>query len=100
MKSLAEVIQKINEKDTGKYLKFEWQLYGYNLAKNLDDLDRVSLYMRLAKSTKRHILQNAIDFVKESKAKSKPGLFLWKLSLLKKEDKEKTSELDDDHNNK
>ena len=79
MQTLGDILRKIEEKDAGKYLKHEWQLYGYRLAKWLDDLDRISMYMKLAKTTDRALLQDAWDFVKESKPRSKPRLFLWKL---------------------
>ena len=93
MKSLAEILANISEKDTGKYLKHEWQLFGYKLAVWLGDTKRMSYYMKLAKNENRVVIQNAWDFVKESKANSKAGLFLWKLKQLKEEkalkDKEK-----------
>lgn len=89
MKSLAEILATINEKDTGKYLKHEWQLYAYKLALWLEDMKRISFYMKLAKNENRNLLQKAWDFVKESKPKSKAGLFLWKLKELKKEIAEK-----------
>lgn len=89
MKSLAEILANISEKDSGKYLKHEWQLYGYKLAVWLGDIKRISFYMKLAKNENRNILQKAWDFVKESKPKSRAGLFLWKLKELKKEAKEK-----------
>ena len=85
MQSIGDILKEITAKDSGKYLKFEWQLYAYNLAKWMDDLDRVSMYMKLAKNEDRQIVQQAWDFVKDSNARSKPRLFLWKLSLLKKE---------------
>lgn len=84
MQSLSQILARIEEKDSGKYLKYEWQFYGYRLAKGLDDMDRISMYMKLAKIEKRTVLQEAWDFVKESNAKSKPRLFLWKMSRLKK----------------
>lgn len=92
MESLKDILSKIQEKDVGKYVKHEWQLYAYRLARNLDDLDRVSLYMRLAKNGKRELLQNAWDFVKESNPRSKSRLFLWKLTRLKAEKVEKDKE--------
>lgn len=85
MKSLARVLAEIEEKDAGKYVKYEWQLYGYRLAKWLGDMDRISMYMKLAKNEERKVLQEAWDFVKESNARSKPRLFLWKLSMLRKD---------------
>lgn len=99
MKSLGEILRNIESKDAGKYLKHEWQLYGYRLAKWLDDMDRISLYMRLAKNEDRILLDQAWDFVKDAyNPRSKPKLFLWKFGLLKKE--KKSSDCKDDPTNK
>lgn len=85
MKSLAQILAEIEEKDAGKYVKYEWQLYGYQLAKWLGDMERVSMYMKLAKTEDRKLLQTAWDFVKESNARSRSKLFMWKLGVLRKE---------------
>jgi len=91
MKSIGEALINLKEKDGGKYLKHEWQLYGYRLALWLGDEERVSLYMRLAKKEKRETLQAAWDFVKDSKARSKAGLFLWKIGQIKGEEKSRST---------
>jgi len=85
MESIAEALNRINKDDSGKYMKNEWQLYAYKLANGLDDTKRMSMYMKLAKNTKRELLEKAWNFVKESKPRSKSRLFLWKLSQLRKE---------------
>lgn len=85
MESVADVLARLSSDDGGKYLKHEWQLFAYRLAKWLGDEKRMSMYMKLAKNEKRDLLQSAWDFVKESNAKSRPRLFLWKLTSLKKE---------------
>ncbi|PIR42422.1 hypothetical protein CO058_02470 [candidate division WWE3 bacterium CG_4_9_14_0_2_um_filter_35_11] len=84
MESIAQVLANLKSNDSGKYLSQEWQLYGYRLAMWLGDTERVSMYMKLAKNEDRDLLQKAWDFVKDSKARSKPRLFLWKLTQLKK----------------
>ena len=84
MQNIGKILAQIEEKDAGKYISHEWQLYGYRLAKWMDDLDRVSMYMKLAKKEDRNLIQTAWDFVKDSNARSKPRLFLWKLSRLRK----------------
>lgn len=85
MESFKDVLAKIQDRDVGKYIKHEWQLYAYNLARWLGDMDRISFYMKIAKTEDRNLVQKAWDFVKESNPKSKPRLFLWKLSKLKNE---------------
>lgn len=72
-------------KDEDKYISREFQKYAYDLAKELNDLSHKSLYMRLAKNTPRALLENARNFVKDAyKVQSRPRLFMWKLSELKK----------------
>ncbi len=68
-----------------KYITKEFQHYGYQLAESLDDLEHKSLYIKLAKEEERELLQKAWDFVKDSRAKSKAKLFMWKLKKLREE---------------
>jgi hypothetical protein len=76
--------------DKGGYITQEFQDFGYRLAMALDDKKRVSLYMRLAKNEKRVLLEKALSFVSDAnEVKSKARLFMWKLDLLRKEEKEK-----------
>jgi hypothetical protein len=86
--SLADILKKFDPlKD--KYISREFQKYGYDLAMELGDPDHVSLYIKLAKTIPRAILEKARYFVKDSNAKSKPRLFMWKLKELRKASKEK-----------
>lgn len=67
-----------------KYITQEYQLYGLKLAEELDDWQHKSLYIKLAKKTKRPILEEALYFVKGTqKVKNKARLFMWKLKQLK-----------------
>jgi hypothetical protein len=84
MKSLAQILLNITDKDSGKYLKHEWQLFGYRLCMWLGDPARISYYMKIAKNEDRVLLERAWDFVKESSnAKSRAALFMWKLKELR-----------------
>lgn len=81
--SLAEILKNFNPlKD--KYISREFQKYGYDLAMELGDPDHTSLYIKLAKTVPRPILEKARYFVKDSNARSKPRLFMWKLRELRK----------------
>jgi len=74
----------------GKYIKNEFQAYGLDLAKELDDWKNKSLYLRLAKTVPREILEKARYFVKDQNPgsiKTPYKLFMWKLKELKKEKK-------------
>lgn len=84
MQPLANLLKRFDT-DKDKYISQEFQKYGYDLAKELGDLKNKSLYIRLAKTQPRVILENARNFVKDAyNVKSKPKLFLWKVGQLKK----------------
>jgi hypothetical protein len=69
-----------------KYISHEFQKYGFELAKELNDLKHKALYIKLSKTTPRVLLENARNFVKDaSNVESKGRLYMWKLGELKKE---------------
>lgn len=68
-----------------RYISREFQKYGYILAEELGDLEHKSLYIKLAKETPRHLLEEARRYVSDSNARSKPRLFMWKLAQLRRE---------------
>ncbi|HUV72326.1 MAG TPA: hypothetical protein VMW25_04900 [Clostridia bacterium] len=87
-KSIGDILKKFDPlKD--KYVSREFQKYGYDLAMELGDLKRKSLYIKLAKEVPRAILEKARYFVKDANARSKPRLFMWKLKQLREEAKQK-----------
>ncbi len=82
--SIGEVLTRF-KKDEDKYISREFQKYGYDLAEELGDLKNTSLYIKLAKEESRGFLETARNFVKDAyQVKSRPKLFMWKLSELKK----------------
>jgi len=69
-----------------KYVKMEYQAYGLELAKELDDWKNRSLYIRLSKNMDRKILEQARYFVKDQNPntiKTPYKLFMWKLRQLR-----------------
>ena len=83
--SIADILQKF-DKNEDKYISREFQKYGYDLAKELDDLTHKALYIKLAKENPRGLLENARNYVKDAyKVDNKARLFMWRLALLKKE---------------
>jgi len=71
--------------DRDKFISREWQKFGYDMAVALSDLKNKSLYIKLAKTTPRAILMEALAFVKDAtNVRSKGKLFMWKLGELKK----------------
>ncbi len=69
-----------------KYVKNEFQAYGLELAKELGDWKNKSLYLRLAKTIDRQLLEKARYFVKDQNPgaiKTPYKLFMWKLKELR-----------------
>lgn len=69
-----------------KYVKNEFQAYGLQLATELDDWKNKSLYIRLAKTEDRKLLEKALYFVKDHpprQIKTPYRLFMWKLKQLR-----------------
>lgn len=84
MKSLNSILAEQKNPDRPKNLHTEFQLFGVYLAESLEDTKHYSLYIKLAKNYPRVMLEDALSFVKgSSNARSKGGLFMWKLKQLK-----------------
>lgn len=68
----------------------EFQAYGNRLAEELGDKKHRSLYIKLAKTEDRSILDEARASVLDSRdAKTRGRLFMWKIGQIKKERLEK-----------
>jgi hypothetical protein len=86
MQSIKSVLDKFNP-TTDKYVSREFQTYGIHLSEELDDYKHKALYIKLAKTTPRALLERALSFACDSTAKNKGALFMWKLKQLKDEAK-------------
>lgn len=86
MQSIKSVLDKFNP-TTDKYISREFQTFGIHLAETLDDYKHKSLYIKLAKTTPRALLEKALSFSIDSSADNKGALFMWKLKQLKQEAK-------------
>lgn len=69
-------------KDKG-YITQEFQDFGYRLGLALNDLSHKSLYIKLAKTVDRGVLEQALSFVTDAQAQSKAKLFMWKVQQLR-----------------
>lgn len=85
--SLFDLIKDRAVKDSGGYITQEFQDYGYRLAVDLDDLKHKSLYIKMAKTIDRKLLEAARTFVIDANATSKGKLFMWKVKQLKAQHK-------------
>lgn len=82
MQKVGDVLKKFNPLED-KYISREFQAYGIYLAEELRDYKHRALYIRLAKTIPRPILEKALSFVKDSSARSRGRLFMWKLKKLR-----------------
>lgn len=89
MQKVSQILEKFDPvKD--KYVSREFQSFGIHLAEELDDYKHRSLYIKLAKTVHRSILERALSFCVDSNAKNKGALFMWKLKQIKEEGGVKT----------
>lgn len=84
MQSIKQVLEKFSPTED-KYVSREFQSFGVHLAEELDDYKHKGLYIKLAKTVHRSILEKALSFVSDSRAKNRGALFMWKLKQLKEE---------------
>ena len=82
MQTIGDILKKFNPLED-KYISREFQSYGISLAEQLGDYKHKSLYIRLAKTVPRAVLEKTLTFVMDANAKSKPRLFMWKMKKLK-----------------
>lgn len=78
MQSVGDILKKFKPTED-KYISREFQTFAIYLTEKLQDSGRKSLYMKLAKTIPRPVLEQALRFVIDSHAKSKGALFMWKL---------------------
>ena len=79
--SIKDILKKFNPLED-KYVSREFQTFAIHLSKKLGDERRKSLYMKLAKTIPRAILEEALRFVIDANARNKAALFMWKLKEL------------------
>jgi len=79
--TVGEILIRFNPLED-KYISREFQAYGYHLAETLNDIKHKSLYIKLAKTIPRPLLEKALTFCADAKVKSKGRLFMWKLKEL------------------
>ena len=82
MQTIGDILLKFNPIED-KYISREFQSYGIYLAETLGDYKHRALYIRLAKTVPRAILEKALSFVKDAHARNKARLFMWKMKKLK-----------------
>lgn len=95
MRKISELLGR-QSNSRARNLSTEFQVYGSYIAETLGDLKHCSLYIKLAKTYERNLLEEALNFTKGyTAAKSKGKVFMWRLTQLKKLQAEKNSPLRD-----
>lgn len=82
MKQISQILINFDATEN-RHISREFQSFGLHLAERLDDYKHKSLYIKLAKTTDRALLERALSFCIDSSAKNKGALFMWKLKELK-----------------
>ncbi len=82
VQSIGQILLKFNPVED-KYISREFQSYGIYLSEELGDYKHKALYIRLAKTVPRAILEKTLSFVKDAHANSRARLFMWKMKKLK-----------------
>jgi len=86
MQKIGQILKNFRPVED-KYISREFQSFGIYLSEELDDYKHRGLYIKLAKTVHRAILEKALSFVSDSNAKNKGALFMWKLKQLRGEKK-------------
>lgn len=83
--SLRDVLTKYVLEDKGGHITREFQDYGYRLACEMGEENRRGMYIKLAKTVDRGILERARTFVLDAPHVDNRGrLFMWAVGKLKK----------------
>jgi hypothetical protein len=82
MKSVQQILKNFNPV-ADKYISRDFQSYGIWLAEEMNDYKNRGMWIKLAKSNYRSVLEKAYSFVIDSNADNKIALFLWKLKQIK-----------------
>lgn len=89
MKSVKQILDNFSPVED-KYVSREFQSFGIYLAEQLDDYKHRALYIKLAKTIHRSILEKALSFASDSNARNKGALFMWKLKEIRDSNERKT----------
>jgi hypothetical protein len=84
MQKVSQILKNFNPtKD--KYISRDFQAFGIWLSEEMEDYKNRGMWIRLAKTNHRSVLEKALSFVKDSNADNKIALFLWKMKQIKAE---------------
>lgn len=85
MKPISDALDRVKDAKRQTNNSTEHQVFGVYLGDQLEDTKHYALYIKLAKTYPRGLLEEALSYVKNyPSAKSKGKLYMWKLKQLKK----------------
>ncbi len=84
MQKINSILTQFNPVED-KYISREFQSFGIYLSEELNDHKHKSLYIKLAKTVHRSILEKALSYCKDAKTTTpnKGALFMWRMKQLK-----------------
>jgi hypothetical protein len=83
--SITDVLKGRQTQEVNKYVSREFQDYGYRLACEMGEEKRKAMYIKLAKTVDRALLERARSFVIDApNVLNKGRLFMWALSRIRK----------------
>lgn len=91
MQKVSTILKSFNPTQD-KYISRDFQSFGIWLAEEMGDHKHKGMWIKIAKTNHRAVLEKALSFVKDSTADNKIGLFLWKMKQIKNENAEKAKE--------
>jgi hypothetical protein len=86
--SLQQLMQAYAPAKTGKYISQEFQDFAYRIAtalQNPPDSKTIGMCMRLVKKKPRPLLEQALSYIADAKARNPVALFLWKVKQLEQQ---------------
>ena len=82
---VGDLLDKYELEDKGGYITQEFQDYGYRLACEMGEENRKAMYIKMAKTVDRKVLEQARTFVLDAEGvRNKGKLFVWAVGRLKK----------------
>jgi hypothetical protein len=85
LQPLQNLLTGFKLEDKGGYITQEFQDYGYRLACEMGEEKKKGLYIKLAKTVERKILERARSFVLDApKVDNRGKLFMWAVGRLRK----------------
>lgn len=90
-----ELLAKFNLLDQGErknHTHYEFQAFAYKIAHDLNDLNNLKIYMRLAKNVERSLMERAYSYALDAQTENRGRKFMWKLKEIRNEIKERMNE--------